>query len=404
MKVRVLLAATGLAAVIAAGCGSSSSTTTTTSSAPATGTGTATTSAAASGTSTANAGNCSVSIGIEAPLTGMVAVLGQEQLAFAQLAVKMDNQANGTNITLVQGDTQLMPAQATTVTEQFVSNAKIVGVVGPAGSQEVQAVGPLMARAGLAFISGSATNPTLTSSGKNTTFFRVVDLDSRQGPEDAHYIIAHMHPKALMIVDDQEVYSTGLVSEMVPIFKAAGITVDHESVAQTVTDFSSLVAKVSPDTTVVVLPWQVAANGQQFGKNLAEQHKNAVIVGTDGLYSPSSFTIPGSYVSSFGPDINGIPADAAIAAAAAQAYPKYGTFGPPVYAATHVVDEAIASACKSGQTPSRASVLASVRTTNEPTSILGQPIRFNAAGDLLNAKWFLFKISPQGKYALVSGG
>ena len=103
-----------------------------------------------------------------------MAVLGQEQLAFAKLAVQDDNKANGTNITLVQGDTQLMPAQATTVTQQFISNAKIVGVVGPAGSQEVEAVGPLFGRAGVAFISGSATNTTLTLSGKNPTFFRVV--------------------------------------------------------------------------------------------------------------------------------------------------------------------------------------------------------------------------------------
>jgi branched-chain amino acid transport system substrate-binding protein len=340
------------------------------------------------------------SIGIEAPLTGQVAVLGQEQLAFAQLAVADDNAANGTNITIVQGDTQLMPAQATTVTQQFVSNSKIVGVIGPAGSQEVEAVGPLFGRNGLAFITGSATNSALTTSGKNPTFFRVVSRDDVQGPQDAHYIVNKLHPKALMIVDDQEAYSTGLVSAMTPIFKAAGIKVDHESVSQKVTDFSSLVAKVTSGTSVVVLPWQVAANGQQFGKNLAEQHKNAVIVGTDGLFSPSSFTINGSYVSSFGPDINGIPADKELAAKAKAKFPKYGTFGPPIYAATHVMDEAIATACKSG-TPSRASVLAGVKATDEPTSILGQPIKFDSHGDLVGGKFFLFKIDSAGKYQLI---
>ena len=394
MKVRISLAAIAATALVAAGCGSSSSTTTTTSA-------TTTTPAAAGGTTTAASSNCTASIGIEAPLTGQVAVLGQEQLAFAKLAIQDDNKANGTNITLVQGDTQLMPAQATTVTQQFISNSKIVGVVGPAGSQEVQAVGPLFGRAGMAFISGSATNPTLTLSGKNPTFFRVVSRDDVQGPNDANFIVKHLSPKALMIVDDQEVYSTGLVSQMVPVFQKAGIKVDHESVSQKVTDFSSLVAKVTPETTVVVLPWQVAANGQQFGKNLAEQKKTATIVGTDGLYSPSSFTTAGSYVSSFGPDINSIPADASIAAAAKAAYPKYGTFGPPIYAATHVLDEAIASACKSG-TPTRSGVLSGVKATAESTSILGQTIHFDVKGDLIGAKWFLFKIDTAGKYVLVT--
>ena len=392
MKVRISLAAMALTALVAAGCGSSSS-----SSSSSSGGSGSSTQAASGGASK----SCAASIGIEAPLTGQVAVLGQEQLAFAKLAIQDDNKANGTNITLVQGDTQLMPAQATTVTQQFISNSKIVGVVGPAGSQEVEAVGPLFGRAGLAFVSGSATNPTLTTSGKNPTFFRVVSRDDVQGPEDANYIVKTLHPKALMIVDDQEVYSTGLVSSMIPIFQKAGIKVDHESVSQKVTDFSSLVAKVTPQTTVVVLPWQVAANGQQFGKNLAEQHKNATIVGTDGMYSPSAFTTPGSYVSSFGPDINSIPADASIAAAAKAAYPKYGTFGPPVYAATHVLDEAIAAACKSGS-PSRSAVVSAVKATDESSSILGQPIKFDSKGDMENAKWFLFKINPQGKYTLVT--
>ena len=385
MKGRITVAAVALAALIAAGCGSSSSNTSSTST------------SASSGSS---GKKCTASIGIEAPITGKVAVLGDEQLAFAKMAVANDNKANGTDITLVQGDTQLTPSLATTVTQQFISNPKIVGVVGPAGSQEVEAVGPLFGRAGLAFISGSATKTTLTN-GSNPTFFRVVSRDSVQGPEDANFIIKHFHPKALMIIDDQEAYSQGLVSVMMPIFQKAGIKVDHESVSQSVTDFSSLVAKITPQMTVAVLPWQVAANGEQFGKNLAEQHKKVTIVGTDGLYSPSSFTIPGSYVSSFGPDITAIPADASLVQQAKAAFPKFGTFGPPVYAATHVIDEAIASACKSG-TPSRSNVLAAIKSTDEPSSILGQPIKFDSHGDLINAKWFLFHINSAGQYKLVT--
>ena len=381
MKSSVIVATAAVGALAVAGCSSSSSSGTT-----------------ASGTTK----SCVASVGMEGPLTGPVAVLGQEQLHFAQLAAAKDNLANKTRISIVQGDTQLNPAQATTVTQQFTSNSKIVAVVGPAGSQEVEAVGPLMARAGLPFISGSATAAALTT-GKYPTFFRTVSKDSVQGPQDAHYIINTLHPKALMIVDDQEAYSTGLVAAMMPIFQAAGIKVDHESVSQKVTDFSSLVAKITPSTTVVVLPWQVASNAQQFGRNMAQEKKKAVIFGTDGLFSPGTFSINGSYVSSFGPDITAIPADAKIVAAATAKFGKFGTFGPPVYAAQHVIDEAIASVCKSGQTPSRANVLAAIKNTNEATTILGQPIKFTSSGDVVNGKFFLFKIDSTGKYNLIPG-
>ncbi|HWN60289.1 MAG TPA: branched-chain amino acid ABC transporter substrate-binding protein [Streptosporangiaceae bacterium] len=387
MKGRLVLAAAAVGSLAVAGCSSSTSSS-------------SSSSAAGGGGSSASTKACVASVGFEGPITGPVAPLGTEQLHFAELAVAMDNTANNTKITLVQGDTQLNPAMAVTVTQQFTSNSAILATVGPAGSQEVEAIGGLMDRAGMAFISGSATAVALTT-GKYPTFFRVVSKDSVQGPQDANYIVKTLKPKALMIVDDQEAYSTGLVSAMVPVFQAAGIKVDHESVSQKVTDFSSLVAKVTPADTVVVLPWQVAANAQQFGRDLAQEHKNAVIFGTDGLFSPGTFTIPGSYVSSFGPDINGIPADASIAATAQSKYGSFGTFGPTVFAATHVIDEAISSVCKAGQTPSRANVLAAIKQTNEPTSILGQPISFDANGDLVNGKFFLFKINASGKYQLI---
>src|SRR5262249_14835631 len=135
MKGSVIVAAAALGALAVAGCGSSSS-------------------------STNSAGGatkpCVASVGMEGPLTGPVAVLGQEQLHFAQLAVLKDNLANHTKISIVQGDTQLDPKQATTVTQQFTSNSKIVAVVGPAGSQEVLAVRPPMTTAGLAVHSRSA--------------------------------------------------------------------------------------------------------------------------------------------------------------------------------------------------------------------------------------------------------
>src|SRR5215472_2814706 len=128
MRRRVIIAAAALGALAVAGCGSSGSS--------------SSKSSATGGTGTTTK-SCVASIGMEGPLTGPVATLGQEQLHFAELALAMDNSANKTKISLVQGDTQLTPSIATTVTQQITSNSAIVAVVGPAGSQEVKAVGPL---------------------------------------------------------------------------------------------------------------------------------------------------------------------------------------------------------------------------------------------------------------------
>ena len=353
---------------------------------------------------------CKASIALEAPFaTGPATQQGAEQLHFAQLAVQNDNKALGTKVTLGQNDTGLNPALATTVSQRVIASSA-VAVVGPAGSQEVAAVGPLFKTAGMAFISGSSTNSAVTTSGANPTFFRVVAPDSVQGPQDANYIVKKLKPKAVLLIDDEEAYSTGLVAVMTPILQAAGITVNHQSYngndtgATLSSDLSSLVSsQLNPTETVVILPWQSGPNAEVFGQTMQQQGKTATIFGTDGTQS-AQFTIPGSFVSNFGPDISTSKSalDKAIVKGVAKFGP-YGPFGVPTYTATDVVMRAIASVCNAGKKPSRANVLAAVRKTNIPAAKnpLGIPIVFKADGDLKTAQFYLFKINSKGSYVQV---
>jgi branched-chain amino acid transport system substrate-binding protein len=344
--------------------------------------------------------DCTASIGIMGPFTGDVAAIGQEQLNWAKFAVDQFNEMHGTTFTLVEGDTQLDPAQAATVAPQFVSNADIVAVVGPAGSQEVDAVEAIYGDAGMAFISASATATNLTD---YATFFRVVPTDADQGPTDATYMIDELGAANVLIIDDQSSYSTGLADSTTEALEAGGATVTRESVSADQTDFSGLVSAVSGDTDVVFLPWQVAANAQLFGNQLEEQGKDVVIFGSDGLFSPDDFSIAGSYVSSFAPDITGLedPAIQELVAAFEAEYGDFGTFGPPTFAATTVVMEAAMAVCQDGGEPTREAMLEQIGQTNLPESILGQPISFTEEGDIQDATFFIFQVQDDGSYQLV---
>ena len=356
---------------------------------------------AAGDTGEAEAVDCTAAIGIMGPFTGDVAAIGQEQLNWANFAVDQFNEERGTTFSLVEGDTQLDPAQAATVAPQFVSNSDIVAVVGPAGSQEVEAVGSIYGNAGIAFISPSATATNLTEDFE--TFFRVVPTDDDQGPTDATYMAEELGAQNVLIIDDQRSYSTGLADSTAAALAEAGVTVSRESVSQDQTDFSALVSGVSDDTDVVFLPWQVAANAQLFGNQMAEQGKDAVIFGSDGLFSPDDFSIAGSYVSSFAPDITGLddPAIQELAAAFEEEYGDFGTFGPPTYAATTVVMEAATAICEGGEEPTREAILEQMPETNLEESILGQPIAFDEDGDIQDATFFIFQVAEDGSYELV---
>ena len=398
MKGRTVVAVLA-AAIFVVGCGSKSSSSSSSSS------------SSGGSTSASASKSCTASIAIEGPFTGPVAQVGLEQLHFAQLAVANDNAANHTNVTMAQDDTQLTPSIATTKTQSAIAT-NAVAMVGPAGSQEVEAVGPLFGKAGMAFVSGSATLPALASSGKNPTFFRVVPDDNVQGPQDANYVVNHLKPKAVLIVDDDEAYSQGLVNVMVPILKKAGISVDHQTINGTDTGatlanaIKSLVTShLKAEDGVTILPWQAAANAQQFGLDAKQQGKKTILFGTDGTNSPSQFKIPGTYISTFGPDIAGSKSslDQSIVKGVAK-YGPYGPFGLPTYEATDVVMKAIASVCQSGQTPSRSNVLAAIKKTNiaPPANPLGVPVAFQSNGNLAGSPGYLFKVGSSGKYVEIS--
>jgi branched-chain amino acid transport system substrate-binding protein len=344
------------------------------------------------------AADCTASIGLMAPITGDAAPLGEEQRNWGKFGLDEFNKANGTKFKLVEGDTQLDPGQASTVAQQMVSNDAVLAVVGPAGSQEVDAVGPVFERANLGFISQSATATELTN-GDYPTFSRVVPKDSVQGPTDAQYIAEELKAKKVVVVDDQTSYSTGIADVLEDELKNANVSVQRESVSQKATDFSAIVSRVPDDADVVFLPWQLAANAQQLGKQMQEQGKDAVIFGSDGLFSPDDFSIEGSYVSAFAPDITSIPESKEIADAYTKEYGEFGTFGPPTYAAMEVVANAILAACEEGD-PSREAVNEQIRNVEIPDSLLGQPIKFDENGDLVNAKFFIFRVR-KGNFELV---
>ena len=328
------------------------------------------------------------------PITGDAAFIGMEQLGFSKYAIKRLGKGK---VSLVEGDTQLDPAQAATVGARFASNLDILAVVGPAGSQEVLAVAPIFKKGQrLPFISGSATRTSLTS-GSIPNFFRVVPNDSVQSPTTARYIRQVLKAKDVFIVDDQTAYSRPLASGVQANLKAGGVKVTRNSIGQKVTDFSALVSKIGDDVDVVYLPWQIAANAQIFGQQMKEQGKKAIIFGSDGLDS-GDFKIAGSYVSAFAPDIRGIAGNAAFIRGYRAKF--VSNFGPPSYVATQAATLAILKACADGDA-TRAEVQKNLKATFLPKIILGGNLQFTPKGDVKGSKFYIFKVQANGSKKLV---
>ena len=357
--------------------------------------------------SAAAAASCSngVTIGMLAPITGPAGSIGSDQLHWAQFYLTGWNKVKGhVKIKLVQGDTQLDPSKASTVAQSFASNGSIMGVIGPAGSDEVQAVAPILKKAGLAFTSGSATRVSLTNGSLKGYFFRVVPNDGVQGPTAAGYMESNLGVKSgdsVMIVDDQESYSTGLADIVGQSLSGKGAKVDRESVSQKATDFSSLVAKVTPEMKVVYLPFQLASQAQLFAQQLNAQGKKAIVFGSDGTFDSSKFNVNGSYISFFAPDVTTLPHAVATVAAFHRQFPgATSPFGAPNYVAAQAYATAIQKAC-SDKKISRSEFRNVLSKTNFKTTVLGPGLKFTINGDVVGAKFHIFKI-VNGKYVTVA--
>ena len=339
-------------------------------------------------------------IGLLAPATGPAASIGINQVHWANFFKNTYNRTHKTKkIKIILEDTMLGSANGTAEAvkgaQALGSNASVLGVVGPAGSNEVKATTGALKGAGLGFVSGSATNASIATDGTRTGyFFRTVPTDDDQSKSVAKYMVGTLKVKRVYIIDDQEAYSTGLADSVQTLLTAQGVTVGRDGVSQQQSDFSAIINKIPRDTELVYLPWQLPPKGQAFGQQMKSLGRGSVkLMGSDGLFDPLFSGLGSNVYDSFFP-LN--PSDKRVKAFKKLHGGAPELFGAPSYVATQVVSGAVDRACADG-TASRAEVRAQLKKTkiSKKASLLGLPVSFDSNGDMVK--------KPFGIYHSVNG-
>ena len=153
----------------------------------------------------------------------------------------------------------------------------------------------------------------------------------------------------------------------------------------------------STGAEAIFFPGQIASQGAVLALNMLEQGYDAILFGADGFQSVDDFILAasgaseGAYVSAFAPDIHELESSADTVARFTEEYGAFGTFGPPTYAATMVILEAIQRAYEAGDL-TREAVRDEVAATDVEQSVLGTPLAFDENGDVLNAQFYIFQV------------
>jgi branched-chain amino acid transport system substrate-binding protein len=344
-------------------------------------------------------------IGLMAPFTGPAASIGINQVHWANFYKNRYNRTHKTKIKFVNEDTMLGSsngtAEAVKGAQALGSNSKVLGVVGPAGSNEVKATTGALKGAGLGWVSGSATNTQITLDGTRTGyFFRTVPPDSSQSKSVAKYMLNTLKVKRVYIIDDQEAYSIGLADEVQTLLKAKNVSVSRDGVSQSQSDFSSIINKIPRNTQLVYLPWQLPPKGKAFGQQMKTLGRGGMkLMGSDGLFDPQFSGLGNNVYDSFFP-VN--PSDPRVAAFKRSHGGNSELFGAPSYVAAQVVAGAINRACKDGKA-TRAEVRKQLKRTkiSVKASLLGLPVSFDRHGDMVKKPFGIYK-SQKGVFVRVA--
>lgn len=223
-----------------------------------------------------------VSIAMAGALNGPDAALGINIKNGVQMALDKHNAANpGCQIELKSFDTEGDPQKATGIAPQIVDDAGIIGLIGPAFSGETKATGGVFDQAGLAAVTASATNVTLSDQGWKT-FFRGLANDGVQGPSVANYLKNTVGDKKICVVDDSTDYGTGLAKAVRDTLGPVADSACNISVKKGDKDFSAAVTQVKGQTPDSVFYSGYYAEAAPFVQQLRDAGFTGKFVSADG--------------------------------------------------------------------------------------------------------------------------
>jgi branched-chain amino acid transport system substrate-binding protein len=373
-------------------------------------------------------GNKTVTIGLDAPLTGDLSALGEGIKNSAELAVKTANKektVDGVTFKLVAKDDAAQASTGQQNATEFAGDETMIGAVGPLNSDVGQSMQKVFANADMVQVSPANTNPALTQgndwqSGKKErpfkTYFRTSTTDAVQGPFAARYLYGEKKLKSVYVIDDKKTYGAGLAGTFAAEFKKLGgkvVGTDHVNPEDK--DFGSVATKVAAAKADFVY------YGGEYpaAAPLADQIKRAgakiPTVGGDALFSAEYIKIAkknaeGDIASSVGAPLETLDTAKAFIknykeAGYDQAYEAYGGYA---YDSTWAIIEAVKKVTEDndGKLPdemdeSRSKVVEAMQkiTFDGVTGKVG----FDQYGDTTNKQLSLYEVKD-GKHVPIESG
>ncbi|MFG3049865.1 branched-chain amino acid ABC transporter substrate-binding protein [Kitasatospora sp. NPDC048239] len=372
-----------------------------------------------------NAGaTTTVTIGIDAPLSGDLSALGLGIRNSVELAVKQANEKNevpGVKFQIKALDDTGKPAPGQQNATQLVADKDVIGVVGPLNSSVAQSMQQIFNDANLVQISPANTGVALSQGEKWASgvkarpfksYFRTATTDAVQGPFAADFLAKDAKKTKVFLIDDQKTYGAGLAATFKAQFiKNGGTIVNEEHVNPDDRDFAAVVTKVrSSGAEAVYYGGEYPAAGP-LSLQLKEAGVNIPLMGGDGIQSGDFIKLnpksQGDYATAVGLPVEQLPTAAKFIADYKSAGYKdaYETYGGYSYDSGWAIIQGVKAVvtANGGKLPDnpRAKVVEAVQKVAFD-GVTGK-VSFDEFGDTTNKQLTVYAVKD-GKWAVEKSG
>jgi branched-chain amino acid transport system substrate-binding protein len=253
-----------------------------------------------------DSGGTTVTIGVDAPLTGDLSALGLGIKNSVDLAAKTANKkkyVDGVTFKIEALDDQAQPSSGQQNATKLVADKSVLGVVGPLNSSVAESMQKVFDDAKLVEVSPANTNPALTqgtdwqNSKKRvyTSYFRTATTDAIPGPVAAQYLFNDAKKKKVFVIDDKKTYGAGLAATFTAEFKKLGGAVaGTEHINPDSKDFSAIATKVKNSGADVVYYGGEYPQAGPLSKQIKAAGAKIPVVGGDGIYSADFIKLAGA--------------------------------------------------------------------------------------------------------------
>ncbi|WP_330329856.1 branched-chain amino acid ABC transporter substrate-binding protein [Streptomyces sp. NBC_00536] len=374
---------------------------------------------------TSGGGDVTVTIGVDAPLTGDLSALGLGIKNSVDLAVKTANDkkyVKGVTFKIEALDDQAQPSSGQQNATKLVADKNVLGVVGPLNSSVSESMQKVFDDAKLTQISPANTSPSLTqgpnwASGQKVrtykSYFRTATTDAIQGPYAAQYLFNKAGKKKVFIIDDKKTYGAGLAGTFKGEFtKLGGAVVGEGHIDPESKDFSAIVTQVKTSGADVVYYGGEYPAGGPLSKQIKAAGANIPLVGGDGMKDKKYVDLAGpaaagDLCTSVGAPVETLPSATEFIANYKKAGYKddYSAYGGYSYDSAWAIIEAVKKAvdANNGKLPdgARAKVLDAVQGVSFD-GVTGK-VSFDEFGDATNKQLTVYKVDGPDFKTVESG-